>query len=281
VVGHAPKVLYNWRQSLRSVAADVESKPWALEAARRAVNDALTRRSMDAKAVDSAIAGPYRFDIRFSGRDEVDSFVVASDTSTANLTEALVASNGRPLAIFPLDQPLSASATAQLTGWVSSGAAGAACPVTRDPNGSIVDAGWFAREGALHRYGAGWHGAPVPFLEVAREVAAVSGPHLVVDPARALAVGGPDAALPLFDAIVDLTARIAAAGGHCVADPSVDTVVAGIDGPATIPFDDPSTTMRTSPHVWRDGITIAPPPDGADERRGRLATRFLQNDPAA
>ena len=281
VVSHVPKVLYNWRQSLRSVAADVESKPWALDAARRAVNDALTRRSMGAKAVDSAIAGPYRFDIRFSGRDEVDSFVVASDTSTANLAEALSASNGRPLAISPLNQPLSASAVAQITGWVSSGSAAAACPVTRDPSGSIVDAGWFAREGALHRYGAGWYGAPVPFLEVAREVAAVSGPYLVVDPARALAVGGPDAALPLFDAIVELTARMAAAGGHCVADPSVDAVVAGIDGPTTIPFDDPSTTMWISPHVWHDGIAIAPPPGGGEERRSRLATRLHQNDPAA
>ncbi len=49
-VVHIPRILYHWRQSESSTAADPESKSWAYEAGVRVVADALERQGVQARA---------------------------------------------------------------------------------------------------------------------------------------------------------------------------------------------------------------------------------------
>ncbi len=48
---HIPRILYHWRQSESSTAADPESKSWAYEAGVRVVADALERQGVQARAI--------------------------------------------------------------------------------------------------------------------------------------------------------------------------------------------------------------------------------------
>ena len=43
-IGHIPKILYHWRKISSSVAASVLAKPYAFQAAKKALEDALQRR---------------------------------------------------------------------------------------------------------------------------------------------------------------------------------------------------------------------------------------------
>ncbi|MDO8834374.1 MAG: glycosyltransferase, partial [Vicinamibacterales bacterium] len=56
-VVHVPKVLYHWRKIPGSAAAEVEAKPWALKAARRALEEHLRRTGVDAQVVPGMLTG--------------------------------------------------------------------------------------------------------------------------------------------------------------------------------------------------------------------------------
>jgi glycosyltransferase involved in cell wall biosynthesis len=57
---HIPKILYNWRKIPGSGALVINAKPYAYEAGKRALEDALTRRQIDATVVDGYTVGYYR-----------------------------------------------------------------------------------------------------------------------------------------------------------------------------------------------------------------------------
>ncbi len=57
-IAHIPKVLYHWRKTPGSAAATVAAKPFAHEAARRAIEDALSRRGYGGQ-VESVLPGLY------------------------------------------------------------------------------------------------------------------------------------------------------------------------------------------------------------------------------
>lgn len=59
-VCHVPEVLYSWRQSEDSTARSAQAKPWAYEAGRAAVADALARRRLDGTVEMGAFPGAYR-----------------------------------------------------------------------------------------------------------------------------------------------------------------------------------------------------------------------------
>ena len=67
---HIPKVLYHWRCHAASTAENPESKRYAYEAGRRAVQDFADRKGWAAKAVDTAHVGFYA--LRYQG-DPFDS----------------------------------------------------------------------------------------------------------------------------------------------------------------------------------------------------------------
>jgi GT2 family glycosyltransferase len=78
-VGHVPKVLYHWRQAPRSAAVDSAAKPWAIEAARRAIVDHLARTGNDADVLDGARPGFFRVKHRLRARPLVSIVMPTAD----------------------------------------------------------------------------------------------------------------------------------------------------------------------------------------------------------
>ncbi|GFH96300.1 chondroitin synthase [Lachnospiraceae bacterium] len=64
-VHHIPKLLYYWRSHEGSVASDIEAKPYAVEAARRAVADHLEKHGFRDFQISSTRAFPTIFRIRY------------------------------------------------------------------------------------------------------------------------------------------------------------------------------------------------------------------------
>ena len=58
-ISHVTRVLYHWRQSDSSVAADAANKPWAFDAGQRAVQEHCDRTGIDADVTSGDIAGTY------------------------------------------------------------------------------------------------------------------------------------------------------------------------------------------------------------------------------
>lgn len=62
-IGHIPKILYHWRERIESTAASPESKPYILEAAKRAKEDALKRRGLEGTV--ELIKGVYQYRVKY------------------------------------------------------------------------------------------------------------------------------------------------------------------------------------------------------------------------
>ena len=62
-IGHIPKILYHWRERMESTAASPKSKPYILEAAKRAKEDALKRRGLEGKV--ELIEGVYQYRVNY------------------------------------------------------------------------------------------------------------------------------------------------------------------------------------------------------------------------
>ncbi len=62
---HIPRVLYHWRMHSDSTAADIETKPYAVEAAKRAVAEHLARKHVDAE-VTPAPEAPAMLRVRYA-----------------------------------------------------------------------------------------------------------------------------------------------------------------------------------------------------------------------
>ena len=58
-VAHIPRVLYHWRVVEGSAAGDPGAKPWAYDASRRALADALVRRGLDGHVEPGPFLGAY------------------------------------------------------------------------------------------------------------------------------------------------------------------------------------------------------------------------------
>jgi GT2 family glycosyltransferase len=58
-VAHIPRVLYHWRVVQGSAAGDPGAKPWAYDASRRALADALVRRGLDGHVEPGPFLGAY------------------------------------------------------------------------------------------------------------------------------------------------------------------------------------------------------------------------------
>jgi GT2 family glycosyltransferase len=59
-VHHIDKVLYHWRMMAGSAAAAVDAKPYALQAARRALVDSVAERGLQAEVEDGLLPGTFR-----------------------------------------------------------------------------------------------------------------------------------------------------------------------------------------------------------------------------
>jgi GT2 family glycosyltransferase len=84
-VAHVPRVLYHWRKIEGSAAAATHAKPWALQAARRAITDHVTRLPMRATAEADPGDGFWRVRYEIVGRPLV-SVVIPTDGRVAQTT---------------------------------------------------------------------------------------------------------------------------------------------------------------------------------------------------
>lgn len=89
-VVHIPKVLYRWRVVAGSAAGDTNAKPWAHQASRRALEDAVLRRSLDAEVVQGPFQGAYQVRRQVRGSPTVSVIIPFRDQ--AGLTMGCLAS---------------------------------------------------------------------------------------------------------------------------------------------------------------------------------------------
>lgn len=67
-IAHIPKILYYWRSHAGSVASDVAAKPYALEAARKALQQHLERVGLRGEVRDARIPSTYKTDYAIDGK---------------------------------------------------------------------------------------------------------------------------------------------------------------------------------------------------------------------
>ena len=76
---HIPKVLYHWRVVAGSAAGDSDAKPWAHLASRRALEDAVVRRGIDATVEPGPFQGAYHVRRRVKGSPTVSVIIPFRD----------------------------------------------------------------------------------------------------------------------------------------------------------------------------------------------------------
>jgi GT2 family glycosyltransferase len=85
-VVHIPKILYHWRIVAGSAAGDVEAKPWAYAASRRALEDAVARRSIDGYVESGPFPGSYHLRRRVEGTPSVSVIIPFRDQARLTMT---------------------------------------------------------------------------------------------------------------------------------------------------------------------------------------------------
>jgi GT2 family glycosyltransferase/2-polyprenyl-3-methyl-5-hydroxy-6-metoxy-1,4-benzoquinol methylase len=78
-IAHIPKPLYTWRKIPGSAAGSVEAKPFAYEAAKRALKDSLSRRGSLGRVVDGSFRGSYRVRYAIVGTPRVEIIIPTRD----------------------------------------------------------------------------------------------------------------------------------------------------------------------------------------------------------
>ena len=80
-VGHIPMILYTWRSVDGSAAFDAAEKPYAFEAGRRALENAMKRRDEDAIVLKARETGMGVFRVKRRVRDDSFSHIIEAHTS--------------------------------------------------------------------------------------------------------------------------------------------------------------------------------------------------------
>lgn len=76
-VGHIPKVLYHWRKIEGSAALQVDAKPKALEAGRRALEDFVRVNGLPARVEPGLLPGLFRVKYRVVGKPKVTLLIIS------------------------------------------------------------------------------------------------------------------------------------------------------------------------------------------------------------
>ena len=76
---HIPKILYHWRINENSVALSAEAKPYAYEAAKKAIRAHLNRIGLEANVEDTRIIGLYKVNYKIIGNPKVSIIILNKD----------------------------------------------------------------------------------------------------------------------------------------------------------------------------------------------------------
>lgn len=82
-IHHLPKILYRWRKLPESAASALDAKPWAHEAARRALADHLQRTGQQADVLAGAASGSFRIQYEIKGSPLVSIIIPTRGSSSA------------------------------------------------------------------------------------------------------------------------------------------------------------------------------------------------------
>lgn len=236
-VFHIPKMLYSWRKSVTSAASGAEVKPYALDAAFRAVADTIRRRGLNARA-ERGLYPPF---LRVRPAVPLDAHVsVLRPPRGANpmptLMDAAEKVTGDYLLFLPYGVHLSEAAVTALLEWASQPDVGCVGGKIVSPQNKLVHAG-IAVSGAAGDDttstdfpGRGMHDVIQAIFyfnlkDTIREVSAVSWACMMVAREKFLQIGGFDRRYhsSLFD--VDLCLRLMQNGYANVYTPFARMVV--------------------------------------------------------
>lgn len=78
-IKHIPKILYHWRAADGSTAKDPTLKPYATDAARRAIGEFLRVKGLESEVVDGALPTTYRVRYRVRGNPKVSIIIPTRD----------------------------------------------------------------------------------------------------------------------------------------------------------------------------------------------------------
>lgn len=78
-VGHIAKILYHWRERIGSTAVDMESKPYVMEATRKAKEDALRRRGIMGEVEQLDVFNCFRINYAVTGNPKVSILIPSKD----------------------------------------------------------------------------------------------------------------------------------------------------------------------------------------------------------
>ena len=76
---HIPKILYHWRINENSVSLSAEAKPYAYEAAKKAIKAHLNRIGLNANVEDTRIIGLYKVNYEIVGTPKVSIIILNKD----------------------------------------------------------------------------------------------------------------------------------------------------------------------------------------------------------
>ena len=76
---HIPKVLYYWRASAQSTAADIGAKPYVMDAAKKALSDHLERVGLEGRVENARIPSTYRVRYAIHGKPLVSILIPSCD----------------------------------------------------------------------------------------------------------------------------------------------------------------------------------------------------------
>lgn len=89
-IRHIPKVLYHWRAASGSASSELMAKPYALDAAKRAISEYLKDRGVDAEVSDGLFPASYR--VRYKIRPSLKVSIIIPTKDKVQLLRQCVAS---------------------------------------------------------------------------------------------------------------------------------------------------------------------------------------------
>ncbi|HEX5502393.1 MAG TPA: hypothetical protein VFW96_07195, partial [Thermomicrobiales bacterium] len=254
-VAHIPRVLYHWRMAPHSTATASTAKPYAIEAARRALAEAIERRGLAATLEPSHLNGHFvarrepprgaRVSLVVRGPGAAWQATLRSPDYTVRDIVAQGDETGAPtmpdgVAVAPtvddltgdyvvwLDagaRPATPDAVARLLAALAEPGVGVAGGVTHDRRGHVLQAGIALGDGGRPAYAfAGLPDVPhqtiyLNLKDLAREVSAVHGGCAALRRATWRALGGCTPDLPPPLAWTDLCLRANQRGERVVCTP--------------------------------------------------------------
>jgi len=93
-IGHVPHVLYTWRMTPGSAAGEADAKPYAFEAAKRALGEAVERRAVAAEVADGRVRGSYRVRRNVPAGLALRVLEIAAEDTPASINAAAADSGG-------------------------------------------------------------------------------------------------------------------------------------------------------------------------------------------